>query len=116
MKRTDGLNLIDTAINQQAEPQRQNERVKIHELKTWPRYFREIINGKKTFEIRKDDRGFEVGDILELQEFSPASGYTGRAIRKQVTYIAKDLTTFGLPVDVVVMSIVEPQGPKRGDG
>ncbi len=60
-----------------------------HELKTWPRYFSDVLSGKKTFELRKDDRGFDVGDILHLREFDPKTGYTGRECRRIVTYILR---------------------------
>ena len=32
-----------------------------HELKTYPKYFQETIEGNKPFEIRKNDRNFQVG-------------------------------------------------------
>lgn len=40
-----------------------------HELKLDIRYFDDVKSGKKNFEIRKDDRDFKVGDILELKRF-----------------------------------------------
>ena len=36
-----------------------------------PEYYRAILAGTKTFEIRKDDRGFEKWDRLLLQEYDP---------------------------------------------
>lgn len=76
--------------------------MKVHELKVWPQYFRNVLDGSKTFEFRKDDRGFEVGDTLILKEFEPGridysvapeiveeSRYTGRIIKKTITYIFK---------------------------
>ena len=42
--------------------------MKIHELKCEDTYFQEIIAGTKPFEVRKNDRGFSVGDILALNE------------------------------------------------
>jgi hypothetical protein len=38
----------------------------VHELKCWPEYFDAILSGEKTFEVRRDDRGFQRGDIIEL--------------------------------------------------
>ena len=40
-----------------------------HELKTYPKYFQETIEGNKPFEIRKNDRNFQVGDVLILKEW-----------------------------------------------
>ena len=59
-----------------------------HELKSWPDYFEPIFNGNKTFDIRKNDRAFKVGDYVLLREWNDqTSGYTGREIRKRISYI-----------------------------
>ena len=42
--------------------------MKIHKLKTIQPYFNDVQNGIKSFEIRKDDRNFQVGDRLDLFE------------------------------------------------
>ncbi|EZP75026.1 ASCH protein [Parageobacillus genomosp. 1] len=75
-----------------------------HRLKIWPEYFEAVRSGKKTFEIRKNDRGFQVNDLLLLQEYNPKTQeYTGRELLVEVTYI----TDFGQPKNQVVMSIVK---------
>ncbi len=58
-----------------------------HELKCWPEFFAPVLEGVKRFEIRKNDRGFCVGDTLLLCEWDKVSGYTGRQIEMEVTYI-----------------------------
>lgn len=40
-----------------------------HHLKTMPEYFQAVIEGRKPFEVRKNDRGFKVGDRVILEEF-----------------------------------------------
>lgn len=40
----------------------------IHKLKTVQPFLDDIMSGKKTFEMRKDDRNFQVGDRLDLFE------------------------------------------------
>lgn len=50
----------------------------IHHLKIDPIHFESIVDGKKTFEIRKDDRPYEVGHILTLNEYDrELQEYTG---------------------------------------
>jgi hypothetical protein len=41
----------------------------IHDLKCWPEPFAAILSGEKRHEIRRDDRGFKVGDVLRLREY-----------------------------------------------
>ena len=67
--------------------------MKKHILKIWPEYFKDVESGRKPFEVRKDDRNFQVGDILELMEFDPTEiedyepvGYMGNSITKEITY------------------------------
>lgn len=61
---------------------------KTHELKSWPREFAAVRALDKTFEVRIDDRGYEVGDKLILKEFDPdVDSYTGEEETVVVTYI-----------------------------
>ena len=58
-----------------------------HLLKTWPVYFDALWYGQKTFEIRKNDRDYQVGDRLVLQEYDPERGaYLDREIHADVSY------------------------------
>lgn len=62
----------------------------IHYLKILPEYFDAVDDGIKTFEIRKNDRGYRIGDVIELREYikTSSSGYfTGRAVKKRICYI-----------------------------
>lgn len=59
----------------------------VHNLKTLPKYFIDVKAGKKPFEVRKNDRNFQVGDTLILQEYDPETGYSGRQMTCLVTYI-----------------------------
>ena len=49
-----------------------------HLLKTDPQPFEDVAGKRKHFEIRKDDRGFEVGDVLVLQK----TKHTGEEMKK----------------------------------
>lgn len=61
----------------------------LHELKTYPKYFQETIEGNKLFEIRKNDRNFQVGDVLLLKEWDNIK-YTGREVGAMIGYILDD--------------------------
>ena len=60
-----------------------------HELKILPMYFQEVWDGKKTFEVRKNDRGYKLNDILVLKEWD-GTKYTGSAVCKRVGYMLTD--------------------------
>ena len=97
---------------------------RLHELKTWPEPFVAILDGRKRFEIRRDDRGFAVGDVLNLQEWDPSAvntslsyllgtepargDYTGRECFVTVTYLVPG-GRWGMPDDLCVMGISEPE-------
>ncbi len=57
-----------------------------HYLKISPYYINEVIEGNKTFEVRKNDRNFQVGDVIILQEYHN-SKYLERKISAKITYI-----------------------------
>ena len=76
----------------------------VHELKAWPEYFEEIWQGRKTFDIRKNDRAFRVGDVLFLREYFPNTNqYSGRELKAQINYLLSDY--IGLTDGYVAMSI-----------
>jgi hypothetical protein len=88
---------------------------KTHDLKIWPRFFEDVVSGKKRYEVRVDDRWFRLGDLLNLREYDPKkSDYTGRTVSVIVTHI-----TYGnepphlVPADVVVMGIELAKEGKR---
>lgn len=60
----------------------------VHKLKTWPAQFHEVWWDRKPFELRKNDRDFQVGDILCLQEYDPETcTYSGKEVLRSVTYV-----------------------------
>ncbi|EGO8028365.1 DUF3850 domain-containing protein [Enterococcus faecalis] len=58
----------------------------IHELKILPEYFEAVVSGDKRFEIRKNDRNYQNGDILRLNEYQDGQ-YTGDVHVAEITYI-----------------------------
>ena len=64
---------------------------RVHDLKVWPEFYGPLVRGEKTFELRKNDRDYRVGDKLRLQEFDPAGGvYTGSVAVFEVTYVLEN--------------------------
>lgn len=75
-----------------------------HDLKCWPPWFQDVLEGRKTFEVRRDDRGYREGDTLLLREWEPTTAaYTGRSLRTKVTYLVRAVP--GIPGDMVVMGV-----------
>jgi hypothetical protein len=67
---------------------REEAATRSHELKCWPKYFAALLTGRKTFEARKNDRDFQVDDLVVLREWDEyATEYTGRTIRRRVSYL-----------------------------
>lgn len=113
----------------------------LHSLKTLPVYFAAVLRGDKTFEIRKNDRDFQTGDILVLREWDPTyqppaeppvpwgqasnSGlpqaprmpgdYTGQELQATVSYVLHDVYgQFGLERGYVVLGL-KNVGPNDGE-
>jgi len=57
-----------------------------HELKTIDKYFGDVFDGVKKFEIRKNDRNFKVGDVLRLLEIKNGKK-TGNLCDVEVIYM-----------------------------
>jgi len=75
-----------------------------HNVKILPDYFNEIIQSRKTFEIRKNDRQYIQGDYLFMNEYNTErKEYTGRSATCKVTYILRDFE--GIKEGYVAMSI-----------
>jgi hypothetical protein len=102
------LDLEDVAegLSRAAGPTVVSTNPRHHVLKTWPEYFNAIGERRKTFEARKNDRGFEVGDSLELQEWNGVD-YTGRWIWCRVTYVMQG-GSFGVEKGHCILGIALP--------
>lgn len=103
---------------------------KVHELKCQPPYFEAVAEGRKTVEIRKDDRQFANGDILDLREFvshgamtmepwtwprayqSESGHYTGKSCRVVVTHILRDPRFFAEEYVALSVRLIKESGSK----
>lgn len=77
-----------------------------HELKIMPGWFEDVKSGAKNFEIRRNDRDFNVGDELLLKEWNRGK-YTGREIRKAIKYIYFGNGTYGLSDEFCILGLRE---------
>ena len=76
----------------------------IHELKIYPEHFKNVLSGEKSFEVRKFDRPFQVGDLLALNEYNPETKlYTGNSCLVYIDYILNDPDY--CKKDMVIMAI-----------
>lgn len=90
--------------------------MKFHELKTDPAPFEAIVAGNKTFEIRRNDRGFAVGDILVLfkttrkgQDIAEGAelAYAGKVATVKITHGLLS-AAYGLVTGFAILSITRP--------
>ena len=59
----------------------------VHRVKCWRAYFADIKAGIKTFDLRRDDRKYKVGDILEICEWNEKDQeYTGEELTRRICY------------------------------
>lgn len=81
----------------------------IHELKTWPYYYRMVVSGKKRFELRNDDRKFEPGDYLHLREYVASEDkYTGEECIIMVNDVIRNKEVPGLEEGYCIITISDP--------
>ncbi len=60
------------------------------EKKTWAPFFQQILDGKKTYDLRLNDFDVNEGDTILFKEYDPKTKtYTGREIEKRITHINK---------------------------
>ena len=68
-----------------------------HTIKIRTEYYRAVLAGKKKFELRRDDRGYQVGDEVILEEWDPEKERnTGRWQQVVISYVLRDCPEYGL--------------------
>ncbi len=78
--------------------------MKEHHVKIERTFFEAVEIGSKTFEIRKNDCNYQVGDVLVLWEIDDKDNLTGPAIVKEITY----MTQYAQTDNYVVLAINKP--------
>lgn len=59
----------------------------VHEVKTLPCFFEPGLRGLKPFEVRRNDRNYQLLDRIREKEWTPDGGYTGRVNEREIVYI-----------------------------
>lgn len=77
----------------------------VHYLKIKPEYYKDVECGLKTFELRKNDRDFQIGDVLMLIKLDNKGNETDQVTRVKVTYILKDCPQYGLKDGYAILGI-----------
>ena len=84
------------------------EEMKIHELEITPSYFEDVVRERKKFEVRKNDRGYKIGDYLRLREYDTEYQiYTCREVVVKIIYMLENFV--GLKENYVVLGISAPE-------
>lgn len=82
---------------------------KVHQIRLGATFFDDVCSGKKSFELRKNDRGYKQGDILEMLEFADGKN-TGRMVRVLVTYLLEDYTGLEDGYCIMATSLLNESG------
>lgn len=94
-----------------------------HILKCLPPYFSAIRSGEKAFEVRRDDRGYQKGDVLVLREWSPTFnsacsfgiGFTGNQECREISWILTG-GQYGVEPGYVVLALKPTPTTNAGGG
>lgn len=83
-----------------------------HQLKIWESFANCVLDGSKTFEVRKNDRGFQKGDIIDfvvMDDGGVCHNYFHQlnGKRYEITYVLSD---WGIEKGYVALGIKEYKG------
>lgn len=99
--------MTNSAIHPITEFFNNNIKGAIHVLKLHCCYFDSVVEGKKNFEVRFNDRDYKVGDVIILGEWDETSKiYTGRRCAAEITYVLKENTMMASGYAVLGIKLV----------
>ena len=78
-----------------------------HNIKIRIEFADAVLCGDKSFEVRKNDRGYRVGDIITFQVVNRAGDYIDHPLNSKKYRITYVLSEWGIEVDYVVFAIKE---------
>lgn len=77
----------------------------LHVLKIKETYFKDILSGNKTFELRKNDRNFTVGDLIHFVLTNGSKSKLTKNNLFKINYVLKNVPEYGLNKDYCIFSI-----------
>lgn len=88
--------------------------MKLHELKIKHKYLIDVTLGKKTFELRKNDRDYQAGDLIRFidlgdetlrEHYSCCEVSIDSETLYRITYVLKNVPEYGLDKDYCILGI-----------
>lgn len=88
--------------------------MKLHELKILHEYLVDVDLGRKTFELRKNDRDYQVGDLIRFIDIREDDSTANKNQIEpnidentlyRITYVLKDVEKYGLDKDYCILAI-----------
>ena len=88
--------------------------MKLHELKINHEYLVDITIGTKTFELRKNDRDYQEGDLIRFIDIGEDDTITTKCRYEpnidentlyRITYVLKNVEKYGLDKDYCILAI-----------
>ena len=88
--------------------------MKLHELKILHKYLVDVDLGRKTFELRKNDRDYQVGDLIRFIDIREDDSIANKNQIEpnidentlyRITYVLKDVEKYGLDKDYCILAI-----------
>lgn len=79
--------------------------MKLHELKIKDNYYWDVFHGYKSFELRKNDRDYQVGDLIHFVDVNGNDFLNEPFNLFVITYVLKYVSEYGLDEDYCILSI-----------
>ena len=81
--------------------------MKKHILKINLVYYLDVVYGNKKFELRKNDRNFQVNDYIHFINNRGENFFIKTNNLYRITYILKNVPNYGLDIDYCILGIEE---------
>lgn len=80
----------------------------VHHIKCWPQFYELIKSGLKPWELRRNDRNYQVGDWVVIHEYDPITyqfcNHPESYLARQIIYITNGQGVFELS-EYVIMTL-----------